>query len=336
MTAGRFAGEEQGASLNVLPRVCVNDEALIFRAGRICPESLLHEAWANEWRDLSHYCRFIAKNYATRWPAGGPREALWIVDNLTCGNYHHWVIDSLPRLVRAERLYPDADTLVLPESFRRDQFVAFTLQAFPRFRVRWIGRRERLRVGRLQFVHYTPAAAFGGAPSYRPELIGTVAQRVGALVPGGGEPLRLYYTRADAGRRRARNERDVIRVLEGSGFQVVKGGGSDPAQQVALSRRAVAIAGVHGAALTNMIFMPRGGSVIEFRGVVEPGIYTPENYRVLAEAAGLAYTMLPCELTEPVSGWNSNHSDIIVDLDRLRESLDAIDLADKARGGQDE
>ena len=98
-----------------LTSVLVNHEALIFRRGRIYPESFVaSSAHARHYHSVSRYGWFLLKNY---WRRRGQLElpsGLWAIDNYSPDNYYHWMIDVLPRILCAEQEHPEEHVLVLP------------------------------------------------------------------------------------------------------------------------------------------------------------------------------------------------------------------------------
>jgi capsular polysaccharide biosynthesis protein len=273
---------------------------------------------AEHFKSLSHYGWFLLKNYWVRRGSVTVPSGLWVIDNYS-NNYYHWITESLVRLLEAERLYPDEDVLLLPSHFRRLTYVPFTLKAFPQVsRVGWIGERVKARVDRLALVPMPPLER-------RLDLVPEVARRVGALEEEPSRERRIYFSRADAARRHVRHEADVIEVFRSHDFEIVHIDPSDPGEQVRLSRGATVIAGVHGAALTNVIFMPPGGRLLELRHGHDDVF--PASYRELADAVGIEYHGHICALAEEATGWDINHADLAVDLDLLRESLRSVTTA---------
>ena len=295
----------------------VNYEALIFRGGRIYGESFTHDLYADHYRRPSRYVWFLVKNYLVRNTVDVP-SGIWLADNFTPHNYFHWCTESLPRLVMAEDLWPDERVLLLPSYYRADAYIPMTLRAFPRVRqIGWVGARAKARVERLGFVpHPRPNNIFV------PELLEAVAARIGELTEP-AELERVYFSRERASRRGARNEREVQRVLRGNGFEVVVNDPAHPEQQIRVSRGARVIAGVHGADLTNLMFMAPGGHVLEFRHGHEEVFV--DCYRPLARAVGHRYLAQICTPVNDVPGRDVNHEDLVVDLDLLRENLRALD-----------
>ena len=305
-----------------LDDVFVNSEGLIFRGGRIYPESFALPRYADEYRRASVYVRFLLKNHWLRRGASSVPSALWVTDNVS-NNYFHWMVESLPRLLRAERRHPDQHVLLLPRHYRRLAYVPFTLQAFPQIeRIGWIGARSKVRAQHLVVVPRLPRQP----PERLPDAgeLAEVARRVGGLAGDKAVARRIYFSRADARRRRARNERDVVRVLRAHDFEIIRIDPRSPWEQVRSSLGANVMVGVHGAALTNLMFMPKAARLLELR---HPALHW-DVYRKLAEVFGIEYRAQACEPAEggarPVEGRDRSvhqHTDLVVDLDQLKENL---------------
>ena len=77
------------------------------------------------------------------------------------------------------------------------------------------------------------------------------------------------------------------------------------------------IVGLHGASLTNVMFM-REGRLLELR---DAGPQFFDCYGPLATAVGASYRSVICPLATPASGEAANRADVVVDLDALREAL---------------
>jgi capsular polysaccharide biosynthesis protein len=305
----------------VLHDVVVNHDGLIFRRGRIFAESFVGPIYAEYFTQLRGYSRFLVRNYVLRRGASRIPSGLWAIDNFSPGSYHHWMIDCLTRVAHAADIYPGEGVLLLPRSYARHPYVGWTLQAFPNVRrVEWIDADAKARVGTLGFVG-NPAMVTRRPPVYRASPIVEVARRVGELAgdPNGAE--RLYLTRADASRRRAHNESDVVRVLKSHGFEVLQPDPAQPRHQVRACLAADLVVGVHGAALTNLMFMRPGGRLIELRRRERPDIFFFDHYRGLADAVGIDYVGQGCETVGEPAGYAINDADLVVDLDVLRENL---------------
>jgi capsular polysaccharide biosynthesis protein len=298
----------------VLPDVFVNHEALIFRRGRIYPESFVTGSrHAAHYDRVSRYGWFLMKNYWLRRGALSARSGLWVIDNYSPDNYHHWMLDCLPRLLAAEEEHPDERVVLLPRYYCRQPYIAFTLRIFPRIeQIRWIDARTKTRVQRLAFVPRQTGHRLAAQ-------LAEVAERLRDISGEPGSSRRLYFSRADASRRRARNEDELIPVLRSFDFEIVKVDPHRPWEQVQASAGADLMVGVHGAGLTNLMFMRPGGHLLELRHNRQDIFF--DAYRPMAEMLGIVYSTQLCEIAEEVTGFNTKETDLLVDPDLLRENL---------------
>jgi glycosyl transferase family 61 len=89
-------------------------------------------------------------------------------------------------------------------------------------------------------------------------------------------PKRLYIERGEAPSRRILNETEVIALLRSYGFTAARMDGRSVAEQAKLFWNAETVVGVHGAALTNLLFAKPGTKLIEIfpYEAHEPGMFT--------------------------------------------------------------
>lgn len=311
-----------------LEDVLVNHEAVIFRRGRIYPESFVPGSYhARQFARASRYTRFLVKNYWLRRGRVEVPAGLWAIDNYL-PSYHHWLVDALPRLLRAEEDCPGAGVLLLPRYFNAAPYIPFTLRAFPRIeRIGWIGARAKVRVGELDFVPRQTGLRLMAQ-------LREVADRISELAGEPGSAARVYFTREDARWRKARNEADVVRELRSHDFEIVTVDATKPWEQVRIARGARLMAGVHGAALTNLIFMQPGSQLLEFRHGHDEIFF--DAYRPLAVGLGIEYRRQTCRLADAGEAIVErrggaamsqperravNNFDLVVDIDALRASL---------------
>lgn len=303
-----------GRSADMFEDVLVNHEALIFRAGRIYPESFVAgSAHATHYDRFSRYAWFLLKNYWLRRGEVPVRSGLWVIDNYSPENYYHWMVDVLPRLVQAEQDHPTEHELLLPRYYHASPYKQFTLQAFPCVeRIRWIAARSKTRVAQLAYVERQ-------SEDRLPARIVEVACRMKNLTGAPGTARRVYFTRHHARRRRARNEADVVAVLRQHDVEVHRIDPSRPWEQMRVARGAHLILGLHGAELTNVMLMAPGARLLELRHPYEQ--WFADVYRPLAAMVGVEYHRQDCEPVNGPEGIATNFADLVVDLDLLRENL---------------
>lgn len=209
-------------------------------------------------------------------------DVLVLCDDIAPVNYCHWLVDTLPRLafLGARR---DV-TVVISERdvpFRRETLRACgigedRIVALPDFAAI---RAERLLVpGDCRAMPHPAYKAAFWALDFLRSRIGMAATR-----PAGAS--RLYVSRDDASGRRVLNEDTLMRLLSPLGYHRVTLAGRSVAEQVALFAAASHVVGLHGAGLTNVVFCPSGGRLLE----ILPASYGMPSYYLLATGGGMEY-----------------------------------------------
>jgi len=192
---------------------------------------------------------------------------LFITDQHSNG-FFHWCADVLPRLALLESAGLRAQdlTLVVPSmavfSYLQPSLLPFAFKAVvlgtP---FQWISCSSLTVLG--------PPAPTG---NYRPQLLLSVTQVITSsyvkdfLEQEKSYPeKKIYISRSQARRRTITNESEVLPVLQAAGYEIVHLETLSFPDQVRLLSQAHRVLGLHGAGLTNMLWMPQGSLVIEIR-----------------------------------------------------------------------
>ena len=287
--------------------VHVSSEGLLFNGTRILPESFAFPHHLDDWK-LRSVVKFLAKNYVLRRRRRIDSEVLWITDYWSNG-YFHWLADALSRLyVVRDRL--DNQPLMLPAGYDKLEFVTSSLKAFDVKKVEFIDPGEMLECRSLLMPSHT-------APSghYNEEIIRGVRDVLVSAYGDSDQGQQIYISRSNARKRRIANEDEVIEILSKLGFETIHTEDFSFVDQVRICSRARCIVSNHGAGLTNMLFMPKGGSVLELRHQADD---INNCYFTLASALNLNYFYQTCRPAE--DGPSPHTADLIVD----REELERI------------
>jgi capsular polysaccharide biosynthesis protein len=129
---------------------------------------------------------------------------------------------------------------------------------------------------------------------------------------------RLYVARPDALRRSITNQADIEDMLAKAGFDIVMPDGSfTAAEQIDLFRSASVIAGVSGAALTNLMWMRPDTQVLSFN----PNLGYEFFFWDLANIMNVRFSLI---FGEAVSQEKGVHSDFTVDTLLVKNWLDGL------------
>lgn len=235
-------------------------------------------------------------------------------------NYHHWLVECLPRLRCA---------LETPELAGCPVIVPADLAPFQRASLDLLGIAEERRLPfdegdwQLETLVFPSIGNFsppelrwvrerlvGGLMGGRSVTPGAPAPRTGRSTPA---PARLYVSRADATTRRLLNEAEIVAALEPLGFEALTLTGMPLAEQIRRFARAEAIIGPHGSGLTNLLFAPRQAAVVELM----PADQVNHCFWLLANGLGQRYAFLSGPAASPAR-------DFSVDPERLRAVVGAV------------
>ena len=274
--------------------------------------SLTHPS-VGKWAAVSKPLRAAIRN-STRAPRIHS-EGLWIADKWS-HNYFHWVTEALPRLLLA-RAGGAEPQLVLPEFLAKSKFVRESLTLLgENYEV--LGDRFRHKFAKLTLV--SPMAPSGNP---NPEVIGQLRARVRDSLMGPSreflpkQDLRLWVSRARSRKRHIENEPALSPLLARFGFTIVYPEELSFAEQIEIFSRATVVAGLHGAGLTNIVFMASGGVVLEVRRV---GDAHNNCYFALASATNQRYGYA---LARPLDG-NLASGDCFLPELELKRALEGL------------
>ena len=195
-------------------------------------------------------------------------------------NYYHWMADSVPRwaLLQAANEV-NYDFVLLP-----NRPVPFQEEVLNRLKV---PKEKRLRCSKY-FVHQFERLVVPSMPFPVEEISPWACKYLRSLFPESGAGPEKIYLRRGAGRRRLVNEAELEAALARMGFVSVEPERLTVAEQAKLLSSARSVVAPHGAALTNLVFAPRGALLME--------LFHPEHknrcYINLAAACGHRYVAL--------------------------------------------
>lgn len=285
-------------------------DGLTFHGLRVYRETLvLPDRPEHNWRGaLSMYLRLPSQRLAA-----GRRYLL--VHDAWASAYYHWMVDTLPRLW-AIRDQLSSLVLVLPEKCRMPYHQEI-LAALGVKEIEWL--REYIRYVVPDLLVPTRLARVA---SYNPQVMRELRQFLLAafpLLPHANLGERIYISRAKAPRRKVLNEEAVVACLHYYKFVVVQLEDYSFAEQASIMARAQVLVSIHGAGLTNMLFMPVGSKVLELQ-MQDDG--TNHYYYTLAADLAIDYYYQFCEPSDPAKGVQD--ADLTVDTQVLTSIVEQM------------
>ena len=299
--------------LRRLQGVTVYPAGILFIGSEVLPESFPSPHYLDTWSGPGDELKARIKNDLLKAHKRLERDAVWVTDIWSQG-YFHWMTDALPRLFTMRGRMGDAP-LLLPGAYAGERYIKSSLKPFSIEGLKFI--HEPLHCASLEMPTHT-------APSgnYNESLIGGLRSLYTDFYQearGGGAGDKIYVSRGKAQRRKIVNEEECVAALEGYGFKTVYFEDYSFEEQVKIALDARFMISIHGAGLTNMLFMSSGGSVLELR---QNGDALNNCYFSLASALGLEYFYQLCRSESP--GEDAHTANLIVDCRLLRKNVELM------------
>lgn len=260
---------------------------------------ILHVPAIKRWKKLL----WFAKPYHTI--EGG----IWVTDEWS-GEYFHWLTDALTRLIMVEPAYSGYPVL-LPARYEQIPYIRASLDIL-HVKACYYDPRKRLAVKELVLPGHTAPTGNYHVPS-----IHRLRERLMTNTPAAATK-KIYVSRRKAGKRTVLNESAVVELLLGHGYEAHCFEDYSFAGQLALMCQAKALIGLHGAGLTNMLFMQGKGQVLELRNNDDA-----HNNCFFSLASALEHRYY--YLTNKGSLADTHHADVWVDIARLAEVIELME-----------
>lgn len=185
-------------------------------------------------------------------------RGVWITQNWTW-MYFHWMTDALTRLIALEgevERFP----VLLPIAYQSYPYIVESLEILG-YEYVWYTPTQRIRVKELLLPSHTASPG-----NYNAMFLNQLRKRfLESTTITTNSHRKIFISRSKATQRFISNEEEVISLLSSFGFEIHVFEQYSLRKQVELMRDTQCLLGIHGAGLTNMLFMPTTGKVIELR-----------------------------------------------------------------------
>jgi capsular polysaccharide biosynthesis protein len=245
-----------------LTDVTVNTELFVKHMIKILPISFGHPWQGKRYNGLPYLVKTTIKDLLRKGKSID--EAIWVLDQFSTGGYYHWLTEILPRIWSSQRLDLSSDMpFYFPEffftkwNFGHDLLAPFSLN---------YSHYEKHQLLKIRKMHFVSQA--GGPLSFQSKpLKGAMKVLQGYYFEEDYDfpYVKVYISRNRGTKRCLMNENELLPLIQNAGFHVIHSEKLTIKDQVNIFSRVNTIMSIHGAGLTNMVFMPEGGSVIEIR-----------------------------------------------------------------------
>lgn len=287
--------------------VNVTAESIIWKGFKIANELLIYPNHTEIYN-----WKYTLSNRYNRRMLKVPHDEYILCTDYWGDGYFHWMCDALPRVMLLKDKL-EKGVLLLPEHYQAGYYNE-TLNAFNIREIKRVPLKNYLRVNHLITAEQPTISG-----DHRPELIKEVRQHLleyfRPKFTGNLNKQNIYVSRNKAKYRKVLNESDLLPVLRKYDFEVVFFEDYSMTEQIELAHSAKNIISLHGANLTNVMFMKPGGNVMEFRKNND----TENNYYyALTDSVDCNYFYQNCDYIDRRVG---NFFDVTVDVELLEKNI---------------
>jgi len=240
---------------------------------------------------------------------------------VSSGNYGHWMIDGLSRLLLIKKTMDlsEIDYIATPEF--RYGFQQESLEAFG------FTPDQFIEISALECVQFEQLVCTSAPRGISSTICpGWIVDEYRKLIPNKSpvqtKKRRLYVSRKDAASRNLINEDAVITLLEQYGFESVQLSEYDFNEKIALFQQSESVVGLTGAGLTNIMFCDKGTKLLE----LFPPSFIHYLYSSIATHLDLDYQYLTLKNASVLSHFNKYFGDLYIDVNLLEQTLKKMNL----------
>jgi capsular polysaccharide biosynthesis protein len=247
-------------------------------------------------------------------------EIYLIIHHPFSDNYFHWICEAIPRLMWVKDISHEF-TLLLPEKISNIGYVRESLLPFQLKNIKTYPDGTHFHVPKgivppIQkfFFLYNSKIMLKLRDLCHSYFISEKIK---------SPNRKIYITRRNSHRRKFENEEEVIRLMKSLRFEIIELENCSLKSQVQMFSEAKIVVSIHGAALSNLLFMQTNTTVVElYRKLFS---YKSRIFKNLAKALSIKYHKIACN---PVKITDSFYKgDLIADISAInRLFLDLVSV----------
>jgi capsular polysaccharide biosynthesis protein len=289
--------------------VNVTPEGIVFKGLKIDPDLLIYAKHKKMYNALY----LLSSIFRRKKIKLAKQETYLLIFDYWSNSIFHWMCDALPRLEAMKEKAKDC-ILLIPENYEYT-YIHASLKAY---KTKGVYRMPLNSYVKCKTLLAPDQITVSGEirPQNLRSVRNTLLEYYQPLFKHAFTQSNIYISRNKAKYRKVINEEELIPLLIEYNFSIVYFEDLDFTEQVECCYHARNIISIHGANLTNIVFMKAKGNVLEFRKNNDPD----NNYFYeIADSVGCNYYYQNCETIDNVPGYN--FFDLKVDKTALEENI---------------
>ncbi len=296
--------------------LCLTEKGLIKECHHDYPGS--HEVFLREV--LAYYQ--IARDNQKQLITIDNSKTYLLIHHPWHNNYYHWMCEAIPRLLKVKNSLKDM-ILLLPEHFKKRDYVVSSLAPFIFKDIYYIPASKSLLIRNVCVPQIKPEVN-----SYSSKTLGEIKNLYLSYLKNSnlkdinyGE--KIYLSRKKASVRKVDNEDDVEELVRKHGFEVITNEDFNFFELLSIYSKAKCLISIHGAGLTNIIWMKKGSFVFELHRKITSSNDTHNRiFWYLADSLNHKYLRQACEPVDSKTDYVS--ANLNVNIRKFRSNLELI------------
>lgn len=293
--------------------VNVTNEGIIFRGSKIFKQNLITAEYSNKYKIYKYLLAKYIKN--KKIILNNDETYLLVYDSWSAG-YFHWMCDVLPRLLSIKSILPEC-ILLLPENYT-ESFISESLKIIGCNNIKIIPKNFCVKVPNLIVPeHIAPTG------NYNPNVMAqlqNVFLGINTAQAKKDSGKNIYVSRKKALYKKIINQEEVEIILKKYDFETIFFEDFSLKEQIEIASNAKFMIGLHGANMTNVLFMQPQSYILEFR---KENDERNNAYYSLANSIGIHYLYQFCKFDNTKYN-HPNRFDIWVDIKCLENNLQFV------------
>lgn len=314
--AKEFSYKTQNVELLEVDDCFVSDKGFVYQGYfTINESSLLDPKRYTDYFTLKH---FVKKVLFRKKRKTDPQKKYLLVFDEWSHTHYHWFCDLLPRIYAVKDTLKDYCLLLPGHSSYIKEVGLASLEALglKPGEFEFINERELVHVKNLSIVTHSCI------PGYiNDELIKGLRnlfwEKTNVNTTENSN-RKIYISRGKAKYRKVLNEEDVISLMRSFNYEILYYEDMSLTEQIEATANSKSVVSIHGAGLTNILFLPTQSSVLEFK---RDRIYHNQCFWHLASALGHRYYYLFGKPDDENLVIEGNGCNLTIDIEKLYSTL---------------
>ena len=240
-------------------------------------------------------------------------KAIIVHDRNSVG-FFHWVNDTLPKIILSKKFLNENYKLIIPKNLNRKFHKSF----LKKYKKNIINLNRKNTFYKINDAILIPEISPSGNP--RPESLLDLRKEFKYLSSKTHvRNDKIYISRKHANRRSISNESELITFLKKENFKIYYFDKLTLKKQINLLSSSRLVVSIYGAALSNIIWMKKNSSILEFKPDNDIDTNCFFSYTSILD---LNYYYLICKKTKMLG--STKNSDYYVDINELKKVINII------------